>query len=334
MGLEALEGATVGTMVAAIIYSSFVFAAAESQTVMVVLGAPGTEEYGQQFVEWNQRWEQAAKQAEANFVSIGLTGDENESRELLKKLLAEKEEALDGVLWLVLIGHGTFNGQTAKFNLRGPDVTAQELGEWLKPLDKATIIVNCASASGPFINRLSGPNRVIVTATKSGHEHNFARFGDYISAAIIDENADLDKDEQTSLLEAFLSASKQVEDFYASESRLATEHALLDDNGDGLGTPATWFRGVHAVKAAKDGANLDGLRANQFHLVRSTRERDLQNDARTRRDELEIEIAQLRQRKAALGADQYYIQLEALLLELAQLYQRVETTPSNTNLRN
>ena len=114
-------------------------------------------------------------------------------------------------------------------------------------------MINCASSSAPFINRLSAPDRVVVTATKSGYELNYARFGDYLSAPSPTPAADLDKDEQTSLLEAFLLASGRVAEFYEQEARLATETALIDDNGDGQGTPAAWFRGVRAVRRAKTG---------------------------------------------------------------------------------
>ena len=116
------------------------------------------------------------------------------------------------------------------------------------------------------------PNRIVVTATKSGNEMNFARFGQYLAEAIADPRADLDKDGQVSLLEAFLTASGRVEEYYRTHAQLATEHALLDDNGDRLGTPADWFRGVRATKRAKDGAQLDGLRAHQLHLIPSDRE--------------------------------------------------------------
>src|SRR5487761_619077 len=205
--------------------------------VVVVVGAPGDDEYGKQFQQWAERWQTAAERAGASFQTIGLeeegTGDRPRLREKLSGVLQASTEPL----WLVLIGHGTFDGQTARFNLRGPDVSAAELAEWLRPIERPLAIVNCASASGPFINALSGKDRVVVTATKSGFEHNFARFGDYLSAAIAGSQADLDKDEQTSLLEAFLLAAARTQEFYAEDARLATEHALLDDNGDGLGTP-------------------------------------------------------------------------------------------------
>src|SRR5207253_3682573 len=174
---------------------------------------------------------------------------------------------------------------------------ATDLAEWLKPFRRPLAVIDCASSSGPFLNKLSATNRVVVVAAKSGYEQNYARFGQYISEAIADPEADLDKDGQTSLLEAFLMASRRVADFYNAEGRLATEHALLDDNGDGLGTPADWFRGIRAMKKAKEGASADGLRAHQFHLVRSEQEQKLSSELRARRDELELAIAKLRDAK-------------------------------------
>ena len=162
---------------------------------------------------------------------------------------------------------------------------------------------------------------MVITATRSGYEQNFARFGGFISKAISDPQADLDKDGQTSLLEAYLIASRQLAEFYKAEGRLATEHPLLDDNADGLGTPADWFRGIRAVKRARDGAALDGLRAHQFHLVRSGAEQKIAPEIRKRRDAIELQIARLRDSKASLPEDEYYSLLEPLVLELARLYQ-------------
>jgi hypothetical protein len=153
---------------------------------------------------------------------------------------------------------------------------------------------------------------------------NYARFGGYLAGAIADPAADLDKDGQTSLLEAFLIASRRTADFYATEGRLATEHALLDDNGDGLGTPADWFRGVRAVKRAKDGASPDGLRAHQFQLVRGGADAALSAAARARRDDLELSIARLRDLKGSLEEAEYLRRLEPLLLDLARLYEKSE----------
>lgn len=295
----------------------------ERPTVLVVVGASGTDEYNKQFRDWAQRWGQAATRGDALYVRIGLDDHLEQplsDRDALLGQLNKERQQRQAALWLVLIGHGTFDGKTAKFNLRGPDVSAAELREWLAGFERPLAVLNCSSASGPFINELSAPGRVVITATKSGYEHDFARFGDYLSAAVADAAADLDKDDQTSLLEAFLMAAARVREYYQADGRLASEHALMDDNGDRLGTPAEWFRGLRATKAAKDGAKLDGLLAGRFQLVPSTAEQSLSVEQRRRSGELELEIARLREAKKELPEDDYYDRLEKLLVELAALY--------------
>lgn len=304
-------------------------ATAERASVIVVVGAPGEEEYGRSFAEWAARWEKAAKQggAESKVIGLGLSAGESAGDRdgLQQQLAAEPKEGAE--LWLVLIGHGTFDGKEAKFNLRSNDFTATDLAGWLQPFRRPIAVINTASASAPFLQRLAATNRVVMTSTRSGSEVNFARFGQYLSESIGDLSADLDKDGQTSLLEAFLMASRHVKEFYDVEGRLATEHALLDDTGDGMGTPPDWFRGVRASKSAKDGAMLDGFRAHQFHLVKSEAEQKLSPAVRTQRNELERAIATLRDTKAKLPEDEYYQKLEALLIDLSRLYESAEKKP-------
>jgi hypothetical protein len=209
-------------------------------TVIVVVGAPGQAEYEADFRRWADLWQAAATKAGAGSIRIGVGGNEAlsaEDRDRLRSALAENASGT-GPLWLVLIGHGSFDGREAKFNLRGPDVTEAELAEWLAPVKRPVAILDCSSSSSPFLSKLSGENRVVVTATRSGNESNFSRFGQYLAEAIGDVRADLDKDGQVSLLEAYIAAAARTEEFYKSKARLATEHALLDDNGDKLGTPA------------------------------------------------------------------------------------------------
>ena len=205
----------------------------EQRTLILVIGAAGEPEYGGQFSAWAELWKQAAAKGglQTSVIGMDTNNPENDLTRLLTVLTNEVAKPA-GELWLVFIGHGTFDGRPAKFNLRGPDISADELAAVLKPCKRPLAVIDCASASGPFINALSGPNRVIITATRSGYEVNATRFGGYLAKAIADPAADLDKDGQTSLLEAFLFASRQVEQFYKEAGRLATEHALLDDNGD------------------------------------------------------------------------------------------------------
>ena len=317
---------------------------AAERLVVIVRGASGTTEYGQQFDTWSDRWESAATKGKAKTLRIGpnektdgsLTNADSQDTDTDRKLI---EQTLQNAasqarskklaeLWVVLIGHGTFDGRSARFNLRGQDIDAEELAKWLAPVSCPVAIANCSSASGPFLKSLAGPNRVVITATKTGSENNFSRFGDFLSEAVGEPEFDLDKDGQTSLFEAYLSASRRTDSFYETEGRLATEHSLLDDNGDGLGVRAELFRGIRLVKKVEGGSTVDGRLAHQFHLVRSDSEQQLSPDTRRLRDQLELAVIQLRDRKQEFdNEDAYYTSLEGLLVELARAYETAKSLP-------
>ena len=293
--------------------------------VVVVVGAAGTPEYAAQFAAWTKLWEQASVKANAEFKAIGLDeGATSPDRTRIQEVLAAQSQNTAAALWLVLIGHGTFDGRTPKFNLRGSDISARELARWLTPLQRPLVVIDATSSSAPFLKELSAPGRIVITATKSGFEQNYARFGQYLAEAIIDPKADLDKDGQTSLLEAFLSASHSVQQFYAGAGRLATEHALLDDNGDALGTPADWFRGIRPVQKAGEGASRDGYHAHQLHLLHSPTEAAMPPELRARRDQLELQVMELRDARTSLAEDEYFSKLESLLREIAQIYSQID----------
>ena len=292
-------------------------------TVIVVVGAAGEEEFGSNFVRQASSWERACQQADARLINLGRgpASQTNDLEQLKQTLEAEPKDGLESV-WLVLIGHGTFDGKEARFNLRGPDLSASELALWLQPFRRPLAVINTSSSSAPFLNKLSATNRVIITATRSGNEQNFARFGQYFSEAITDPQADLDKDEQVSLLEAFLMASRRATEFYKLEGRIVTEHALLDDSGDGLGTPADWFRGLRAIKRPKENAPVDGLLAHQFHLTPGKSEQLLSPAQRAERDALERAVILFREGKGRMAGDEYYRGLEELLLKLARFHEQ------------
>lgn len=300
---------------------------AQTQKVIVVVGAAGAEEYGNQFKTWAAQWKSAIERSgdgsDIELTTIGL--DENESpsdAEHLKQEISNTPKSVSE-LWIVLIGHGTDDRKRSKFNLRGSDVTANELNEWLDPLTCRLVVINCSSASGAFINKLKSPNRIVITATKSGAQHNYARFGGYLAEAIGDETLDLDKDQQTSLLEAFIAASARTQEFYVEETRLASELAMIDDNGDGLGTPADWFEGTRVVRKSKNGEP-DGVASNQVFLIRRGIEAQLSPESRQARDQLEVKLEKLRMLKATMETDAYYRAMEPILFELAKIYDSCE----------
>jgi hypothetical protein len=292
--------------------------------LIVVVGAAGAPEFAPQFRQWAARWSQAAKSGKAECQVIGLEvvdSGKKSDHELLQAAIESHAAEQAKPLWIVLIGHGTFDDKTARFNLNGADVSAKELSQWLSKINSPLAVINCTACSGPFLAELSGPRRVVITATRTGSERNFAYFGDFLSSAIADASADLDKDDQTSLFEAYLKANSQLREFYADAGRLTTEHALFDDNGDRQGTPADWFQGLRPTKSAKAGAAIDGAFAGQFILVPSASEQQLSPAGREKRDALELQIAELRKRKDQMPEAEYLKSLEPLAIELAKLMQ-------------
>ena len=221
------------------------------------------------------------------------------------------------------MGHGTWDGREARLNLRGADLTGAELKLLVDRVgERPAVIIHGGSASGPLVPLLSAPQRVVITATASGDEVNYARLGERL-ADVIGAPAgegDLDMDGQVSVLEAFIAAARGVELFYAGEGRLATEHALLDDNGDGRGTPPDFYRGTRLVRRASDAAEPDGALARRIALVETAAERALSDEQRARRDALEAELVALRERKAEMDEGAYLRALETILRQLSTLY--------------
>lgn len=315
----------------------------QRRALLIVVGAGGAPEYAESFVAWGERLRlTAGDQFEVTWIgpttAAEQKSDSGESDlEKLQVAINQLTAAADELptnasskattepaeTWLVLLGHGTDDGKVSKFNLRGPDLAAAKLSKLLAPVPGKVVVINCSSSSGAFAAKLKAAGRIVVTATKSGAQQNFARFGDYFSQTIGDPTYDLDKDQQTSLLEAFIAASAQAQQFYDQDGRLASELAMIDDNSDGLGTPANWFQGTRVVRRAVKG-EADGLLANQVFFVRGEQEDQLSESQRRQRDELEQRLETLRLQKSQLDEAVYFAELEKILLPLAKLYQASE----------
>lgn len=297
--------------------------------LLVVVGAAGDPEYAMEFEAQVRRWKTLADAGGARMDVVGLEASDPETdRDRLAALLAGVPKEGPADLWVVLVGHGTFDGREARFNLRGPDLSPADLSGWLAPIRRRTVVVAGFSASAPFLPGLAATNRIVLSATRTGNEQNYTRFGGQLAGALSDPAADRDQDGQVSVLEAFLRAAHGTAEFYRTAGRLMTEHALLDDDGDGRGTPADWFRGLRVERQARDGAVPDGMRAHQVHLVPSAAEQALPASVRAARDAVEREVEVLRVRKASLPEEEYYRQLEVLMLRLAAVYQPADARPS------
>lgn len=221
----------------------------------------------------------------------------------------------DNALFIFLIGHGTWDGKEAKFSLVGPDLAAAEYNTLLSALPTRRIVIfNMASASGEFIKPLTAKGRIVVTSTRNGQEQNATRFAEFFIGALTATDADADQDGHISVFEAFAYASRLTAEFYTRSGRLATEHPLLEDNGDGVGhekaeggdgllARATYLDSLSTAEAAASGAIL----------------KLLQERAR-----LEGEIEQLIARKSSLAEPEYEATLEKLFIELAKLNRAIK----------
>lgn len=211
---------------------------------------------------------------------------------------------------VLLFGHGSAQTGEPRFNLVGPDMTAGDFARLLAPARGTIVVANTASASGEFIKALSGPNRIVITATKSAREQNETYFPAHFVRALTSDAGDTDKDGRVSMLEAFTYARREVERMFEQGNRLASEHPTLDDDGDGTG------RGDASDKGP------DGVRSRGFFLAplggaavaADPRAARLIEERRA----LDARIDSLRARRATMTEDAYQRALEPLMLELAE----------------
>lgn len=300
--------------------------------LLIISGIAGDEEYRQQFSEMSMSLYQSATNADITKNNIIMLtaqplegapqGHRISNKQTIQQALMEiKTKAQpDDRIFVVLIGHGNPRGDSAVFNLPGPDLTAWELAEALKVFeDQALIIINTASASGPFIKALTQENRIVITATSSGREYNAAIFGGFFISAFAEPGADRDKDERISMLEAFNYARREVRRAYDSDKRLLTEHALLDDNGDGVGSLDP---GLDYAKAESDGALANRIYLQQPLSIAAGATGEL-IELSQRKLDIEQSINNLKKQRSNMTSDSYYKQLELLLIDLALLSREI-----------
>ena len=189
-------------------------------------------------------------------------------------------------------------------------MTPQDFAPLLAHLrSKRVVFVDTASASGPFVEALSGPGRVIVTATRTGAEVYETLFGGPFVEAFSTDAADADRDGRVSILEAFDYAKKQVAASYQREGLLMTEHALLDDNADHEGS-------IDPSPQAKDGQSAAVVSLGALHPEHLPADPALRA-LYVERQQIERRIESLRLLKAGMDPEKYAAELEKLGTELA-----------------
>lgn len=293
--------------------------------VLIVSGLGGAPQYKAEFKQLGSGLAAAARQkyglpaSEVVYLAedgtgAGVTG--RSTREEIERALGafRSRAGANDQLVLVLIGHGSGDGAESKVSLPGPDMTAADFAKLLSGWGSQKVaFVNLTSASGDFLPVVSGANRVVITATKSSFERNESVFAKHFVAALTADGADTDKDGRVSLLEAYRYAAAETKRYYEQESTLQTEHAQLDDDGDGKGTPEP---------TARQG---DGLLAQRFFLAGAVglAQVGAGGDARLTalykdKADLEERIDAVKRKKGTMAESAYYDALEELLVQLAR----------------
>ncbi len=247
--------------------------------VIVVEGLGGEPRYTEQFGEQVTAIESAA---------LGLTGRkrirvfpaDEVSRDEVLQFFDQLKTGISGndQVALYLIGHGSYDDHEYKFNIRGPDLTGEDIAGMLNSLPGSSqLLVNTSSASGALADLAASDNRMLILATRSGAERHATRFGHYFAAALSDPTADLDKNRIVSAAEAFSFAERQVDDYFERNGQLATEHPRMEgDRADrfsvarlGRVRPSTDDSVLVDLIAERDALNakIDALRLEQEHIT-------------------------------------------------------------------
>jgi hypothetical protein len=298
-------------------------ALAQSVYVVIIVGLGGDPDHAEAFQKWSaaladtsnrlgvpgDRLFYLAERPEADAKRIGGRSTREDIARVFDTLADKSGEG--DIVFVVLIGHGSFDGRTARFNLPGPDMAPADFEALLKRLPlRSVVFVNTASASGPFVEELAAPGRTIVTATRTGSEKFATLFGGFFVEAFGGTTADADKDGRISVLEAFNFARGEVARAYEREGLMATEHALLDDDGDGKGS-----REPTATTS-------DGRRAASLSLGSGGAASELPADPKLRtlyleRRDLERRVEALKLLKTSMPPARYAEELEQVLKDLA-----------------
>lgn len=270
---------------------------------LIVAGLGGEQQYEQRFRNQAKALAEATEKLAGDKSRVTVLLGERAQRDNVRKelrALAARTKRDDQVL-IVLIGHGSYDGEEYRFNLPGPDITGSELAALFDQLPaRDQLIVNSTSASGAAIDRWKRDNRIVISATKSGGERTATRFAQYWLEAVTTKAADTNRDDVVTAAEAFEFANRRVADSFKADAALATEHARIEG------------RGAERIAVARFG-----------NAVLATSDSIL-SALYTERAGIERDLEALKQRKFSLETDAYYDELESVLARLATLQQKID----------
>src|SRR5688500_12359661 len=158
-----------------LIVSMPLVAQANERYAVIVSGASGGAEYVPQYAKWTEALSQALidgmkfDPARVTVLSDTTTDESAATAANVRRVLGASRQrmAATDLLFVVLIGHGTFDGVDAKFNLVGPDLDSSAWAGLFRGLPGRVILINTSSSSFPFIERFAAPRRIVVSATDS-----------------------------------------------------------------------------------------------------------------------------------------------------------------------
>lgn len=291
-----------------------------SRVCYIISGLGGLSEYEENFETWSQGLEEL-------FAGMGakvhrIDGRTQRRTDILKAFSQAKQSPADSEVWVFLVGHGTISRDSYRFNIKGPDLTEADLREFVEGLgSRRVFLVAGTSSSGELLSQLPGENRVVLTATRSRRERFPPLFLSFFLQSASEIQADTNKDGKVSLLEAYVFSRNKVAQWFQDEGRLQTEHAVLDDNG---------ARRIGEDKAEEISAEMlstgTGMLASIAYISQPPAEAYASEEARrlsAERREVELRVESLKFRKSELTDEQYFSELEALLVELAELSARI-----------
>jgi hypothetical protein len=309
-------------------------ATAAERYAIVITGAAGSAEHATQHGAWRDELAKALRGAlKMPSDHVRLLGDiaaerkaeravgedvDVASRDRVRAAFTQLASTLekDDLLFVVLIGHATFDGVDAKFNLVGPDLEAADWKALVSAIRAKVVFVNTAAASAPFLQRLAGDRRIVVTATDSGVQRYETVFPRFFVQAFAEAETDLDKDARISVWEAFARASLGVRQHYRQRGQLTVERPVLDDTGDGVGKDAGAVGpdGAIASRTFLDGGD-DPSRAGGPAL----------SELVARRNALESELDELKKRKDFMRLPDYEKRRDDVIIEIARVSRKIRT---------
>ncbi len=290
-------------LISGLVAAAWTLPASAATYTFVVAGLGGEPTYEQKFREQAAAVASAARQAAGSSESvIALSGDEARADAVRRgiKTLASRMNPTDSVV-VVLIGHGSYDGENYRFNLPGPDLTDTDLARLFDELPaRDQLIINATSSSGAVIERWQRPKRVVITATKNGGERTATRFAQFLAEAVASDVADTNKDQVVTAAEAYAFATSKVEAAFKAETSMATEHARMEGDNSARFTLAR----LGTAALAPDNPEVAALL--------------------TQRGAIEQDLNRVKEQKASLPDTQYYDQLEEVLVRLALLQREID----------